>query len=79
VGRGRSTNAAGCRVGCIGKAMQEQTFAGVDSLRAMAEAFADAVEGRAPFPITPQELVDVAAAFEAVVTSLVTGAPVTVP
>jgi predicted dehydrogenase len=67
------------RVGYIGKDTQEQTFAKVDSLRAMAEAFADAVEKRTPFLITPRELVDVTAAFEAVVTSLETGAPVTVP
>ena len=66
------------RVGTIGKAAQEETFARVDSLRAMAEAFADAVEGRAPFLITPRELVDVTAAFEAVVTSLGTGRPVAV-
>jgi predicted dehydrogenase len=67
------------RVCYIGKAAQEETFARVDSLRAMAEAFADAVEGRKPFLITPQQLIDVTAAFEAVVTSLATGAPVAVP
>jgi predicted dehydrogenase len=67
------------RVGYIGKDTQEQTFAKVDSLRAMAEAFADTVERRTPFLITPRELVDVTAAFEAVVTSLATGVPVAVP
>ena len=67
------------RIGYIGKALQERTFAKVDSLRAMAEAFADSVERRAPFLITPHELVDVTAAFEAVVTSLATGATVAVP
>jgi predicted dehydrogenase len=67
------------RVGLIGKPTQEDTFAKVDSLREMAEAFADAVENRTPFLITPRQHVDVTAAFEAVVTSLATGAPVTVP
>jgi predicted dehydrogenase len=67
------------RVCRIGKAAQEETFARVDSLRAMAEAFTDAVEGRKPFLITPQQLIDVTAAFEAVVTSLATGASVAVP
>jgi predicted dehydrogenase len=67
------------RVGYIGKDTQEQTLAKVDSLRAMAEAFADTVERRTPFLITPRELVDVTAAFEAVVTSLATGVPVAVP
>ena len=45
----------------------------------MAETFADAIEARTPFLMTPKELVDVTAAFEAVVTSLATGAPVAVP
>jgi hypothetical protein len=42
-------------------------------------AIPDAVEARAPFLITPRELVDVTAAFEAVVTSLATSMPVKVP
>jgi predicted dehydrogenase len=67
------------RVGYIGQATHEETFAKVDSLRAMAEAFADAIETGTPFIITPRELVDVTAAFEAVVASLETGAPVVVP
>jgi predicted dehydrogenase len=67
------------RIGYIGNDTQEQTFATVDSLRAIAEAFADAIERRTPFLITPRQLVDVTAAFEAVVTSLATGAPVVVP
>jgi predicted dehydrogenase len=67
------------RVGYIGQATHEETFAKVDSLRAMAEAFADAIETGTPFIITPRELVDVTATFEAVVASLETGAPVVVP
>jgi predicted dehydrogenase len=67
------------RVGYINKGVQEQILAPVDSLRVMAEAFADAVATRTPFLMTPQELVDVTAAFEAVATSLETGKPVAVP
>jgi len=67
------------RVGYIGEPAQEQTFESVDSLRALEEAFADAVEGRAPFPVSPRQLIDVTAAFEAVIESLDTGAPVKVP
>jgi predicted dehydrogenase len=67
------------RVGCIGEPAKARSFAPVDSLRALAESFADAVEGRAPFLISPQQLIDVTAAFEAVITSLDTGAPVDVP
>ena len=38
-------------------------------MRANLEAFADAVAGRAPYPITTREMVDVVAAFEAIVKS----------
>jgi predicted dehydrogenase len=66
------------RIGYIGTAAREETFPRVDSLRAMAEAFADAVEARTPFMITPRQLFDVTAAFEAAVASLETGGPVVV-
>jgi len=66
------------RTGYIGAPAMEHTFEPVDSLRTLAESFADAVEGRAPFPISPRQLIDVTAAFEAVITSLETGAPVNV-
>ena len=41
-------------------------FADVDSVRANLEAFADAVAGTAPYPISTGEMVDVVAAFEAI-------------
>ncbi len=66
------------RTGYIGAPAMEHTFESVDSLRALAESFADSVEGRAPFPISPRQLIDVTAAFEAVIKSLDTGAPVNV-
>jgi predicted dehydrogenase len=44
-------------------------FETVDSVRANLEAFADAVAGRAPYPISTREMVDVVAAFEAIVKS----------
>jgi predicted dehydrogenase len=67
------------RIGYIGAPPTEHTFAPVDSLRTLAESFADAVEGSAPFPISLRQLIDVTAAFEAVITSLNTGAPVNAP
>jgi predicted dehydrogenase len=67
------------RVALIGKPAREETLARVDSLRAACEAFAAAVEHRTPFVMTPAELVNVTAAFEAVIASLATGLPVTVP
>ena len=48
----------------------------VDSLRAEFDAFADAIEGRAPYPITPEEMVNTVAAFEGIITSMQTGTPV---
>ena len=51
-------------------------FEKVDSLLAEFEAFADAVAGRTPYPITPTEMVNAIGAFEAVIRSLETGQPV---
>jgi len=44
-------------------------LAPTDSVRANLEAFADAVAGVAPYPISPGEIVDVVAAFEAIAKS----------
>jgi predicted dehydrogenase len=49
-----------------GGAPQHLSLLPVDSVRANLEAFADAVAGGAPYPITPSEMVDVVAAFEAI-------------
>ena len=49
---------------------ERRNFAPVDSLRAELDAFADAVEGRAAFPITPGQMLDTVAAFERVVAAL---------
>jgi predicted dehydrogenase len=55
---------------------ERREFDKVDSLRAEFDAFADAIEGRAPYPITPEEMVNTIAAFEGIITSMQTGAPV---
>ena len=60
----------------IGGTPKEQTYPHVDSLRVLLEAFADAIEGKAPFPVRPDQMLDVIGAFEAVITSLETGKPV---
>jgi predicted dehydrogenase len=78
-GSGEARDEVHLRVAYIGEPAREQSFAPVDSLRALMESFADAVEGRAPFRITPQQLLDVTGAFEAVIASLDRGAPVEVP
>jgi predicted dehydrogenase len=55
---------------------EERTYPHVDSLRTLLEAFADAIEGKAPFPVRPEQMLDVIGAFEAVIASLASGAPV---
>ena len=49
-----------------------------DSLLAEFAAFADAVAGHAPYPITAAEMVDTIGAFEAIARSIATGEPVSV-
>jgi predicted dehydrogenase len=62
----------------IGEEPRTLALEHVDSLRVLVEAFADAVEGKAPFPVTPGQMLDVIGAFEATVASIATGAPVAV-
>jgi predicted dehydrogenase len=52
-----------------GKEPERRLFEPADSVRVNLEAFADAVAGRAAYPISPCEIVDVVAAFEAIVKS----------
>ena len=55
---------------------ETRTFEPVDSLRAEFDVFADAVAGRAPYPIPMDQMIATTAAFEAVVTSIETGVEV---
>ena len=48
-------------------------FPKIDSVLAEMDAFADAVAGVAPYPITTNEMVDTIASFEAVISSIKTG------
>src|SRR5258706_11300087 len=48
-----------------GKPPQRLQLEPADSLRAELEAFADAIERRAPFPVTPLQMLQTVAAFEA--------------
>jgi predicted dehydrogenase len=51
----------------------------VDSLRAELEAFADAIDGRAAFPISQTQMLHTVTAFEAVIRSLETREAVSLP
>jgi len=56
--------------------IERRTFEPVNALRANLEAFADAIEGRAEYPIPTAQMIDVIAGMEAIVTSLDTAAAV---
>ena len=60
------------------EAPRRSQFEPVDTLRCELEAFADAIEGRAPFPIPVEQMLDNIAALEATLESIRTGAPVVV-
>ena len=62
-----------------GRQTETQRFEPLDSIRAELEAFADAASGRAPYPITPDEMVTTVATFEAVTQSIARGAAVRLP
>lgn len=49
-----------------------------DALAAELEAFANAVEGRAPYPIPHDQIIHAVAVLEAIINSAESGAPVTV-
>jgi predicted dehydrogenase len=53
-----------------GKPPQRLALEPADSLRAELEAFADAIEGRAAFPVAPAQMLQTVAAFEAVIRAL---------
>jgi predicted dehydrogenase len=62
-----------------GKPVERVALEPANSLRAELEAFADAVENRAPYPISEDQMVATVAAFEATVRSLESGKAVVVP
>jgi predicted dehydrogenase len=53
-----------------GKPAQHLQLEPADSLRAQLEAFADAIEKRAPYPVSPAQMLHTVAAFEAVILAL---------
>jgi predicted dehydrogenase len=52
------------------------TFEPADSLRLELEAFADAVAGGAPYPVTLEQMIDGVAALEATIRSMESGGKV---
>jgi predicted dehydrogenase len=66
-------------VSMIGGTPQTHTYEHVDSLKVLAECFADAVGGRSPFLVSPEQMLDLIGAFEAILASLKIGAPAQIP
>ena len=62
----------------LGAAPQTRILPAADSLATLLEAFAAAVEGGRPFPVSPAQMLDVVGAFEAVIGSIDARAPVMV-
>jgi predicted dehydrogenase len=60
-----------------GKETETRNFEPLDSIRAELEAFADAATLRAPYPITPEEMVIAVTTFEGVIQSIERGKSVT--
>jgi predicted dehydrogenase len=54
---------------------ERRTLEAVDTLRLELEAFADAIEYRAPYPVTTEQMIDAVAAMEAINRSMESGAP----
>jgi predicted dehydrogenase len=66
-------------VSMIGGTPQTHTYEHVDSLKVLVESFADAVESRRPFLVSPDQMLNLIGAFEAILTSLKIGAPAQIP
>jgi predicted dehydrogenase len=65
-----------CITRLSGGKVERKELPKTDSLLAEIEHFADAVAGKAPYPITPDEIVNTIGAFDAITTSIETGNPV---
>ena len=52
---------------------QRLQFESIDTLRYELDAFADAIEGRAPFPVSSADMLATVTAFDAVIKALETG------
>jgi predicted dehydrogenase len=65
-------------VALVGQQPKTETFAPVDSLGVLLESFAETIETGKPFPVSTDDMLDVAGAFEAIIRSMTEGGPVAV-
>ena len=62
----------------MGEEPQTRTLPATDSLAALLDQFAAAVGDGPPFPVAPEQMLDVVGAFEALIASIGAGRPVAV-
>ena len=62
----------------LGEQPVTQIYPAVDSLGVLLEAFGETIETGKPFPVTTDEMLEVAGAFEAIIRSMAQGIPVSV-
>ena len=62
----------------LGEQPATQVYPAVDSLGVLLEAFGETIETGKPFPVTTDEMLEVAGAFEAIIRSMAQGIPVSV-
>ncbi|MBV9237303.1 MAG: Gfo/Idh/MocA family oxidoreductase [Xanthobacteraceae bacterium] len=65
-------------VATLGTQPVTQVYPAVDSLGVLLEAFGETIETGKPFPVTTEQMLDVAGAFEAIIRSMAQGIPVSV-
>jgi predicted dehydrogenase len=72
-GNAENHDATELAVRLAGRPIERRSLPEVDTLRLELEAFADAVEGRAPYPIPYDQMIDTVAVFEAITRSVAAG------
>ena len=72
-GNAENFDATELAVRLSGQAVARRSLPEVDTLRLELEAFADAVEGRAPYPLPYDQMIDTVAVFEAITRSVAAG------
>jgi predicted dehydrogenase len=76
-GNAENYDATELTVRLTGQKVERRSLPEVDTLRLELEAFADAVEGRAPYPLPYDQMIDTVAVFEAITRSVAAGGRVT--
>jgi predicted dehydrogenase len=68
----------GLTTALVGEKPDSKVFPAVDSLGVLVEAFAETIKTGKPFPVSTDDMLDVAGAFEAIICSIAAGGPAAV-